>query len=548
MTKDDSPVSDSRLARAKASLIGANFFVETNRFEPLMAVYLIEFKNWDVVWVGYVSIIMNILMLVLQTPAGDLMDKTNHKRLITAIAVLTASITTVSVAWKSDLWFILIMKALEGVAATIFLPALMSLLLGICESPEVPRMVSLTETSNKIGSILFTAGCGVLSYYAYPDVSFLFYLLGAGGLVATLFILAIPDDAIDDERARAGNTKSEDELIQDAAAQLSSGDRREEFANQSRATRRSVRGSVRSSIEVVQEKHSRYRDLLQDRNVAMFAVLTLLFHLFNAGVLPLLAQLIAQEDIRTGLAFTSGSMCITYIVQAPVSFIIGKNYKRFGYKNILMLGLAILPLRCLNLALFAMYWPNQYALAATQIWEGVGSGIYDTLLPLIVKALVDGSGRFGFTFGFIVTCWRVGHGLSILVGEAILKAAHHRYEVPFFFSMAGGIAVCALLAFGVHIPNPPDDDDADENDAKKKCDIELGATTPLDLSDTTQALDISDTTQALDLSDSTQVSPRKPSDCDVVLQALSGDELSWLDGVRPNKVNGPTKTIALDQI
>ena len=41
MTEGDSPVSDSRVARAKASLIGANFFVETNRFEPLMAVYLI---------------------------------------------------------------------------------------------------------------------------------------------------------------------------------------------------------------------------------------------------------------------------------------------------------------------------------------------------------------------------------------------------------------------------------------------------------------------------------------------------------------------------
>ena len=74
---------------------------------------------------------------------GDLMDKTNHKRLITAIAVLTASITTASVAWKSDLWFILIMKALEGVAATIFLPALMSLLLGISESPEVCSVVQL---------------------------------------------------------------------------------------------------------------------------------------------------------------------------------------------------------------------------------------------------------------------------------------------------------------------------------------------------------------------------------------------------------------------
>ena len=131
-------------------------------------------------------------------------------------------------------------------------------------------MVSLTETSNKIGSILFTAGCGILSYYAYPDVSFLFYLLGAGGLVATLFILSIPDEAIEDERARASNTKIEDELIQDAAAQLSTGDRREDLANQSRASRRSVRDDVRSSIKVVQEKHSRYRDLLQDRNVAMF--------------------------------------------------------------------------------------------------------------------------------------------------------------------------------------------------------------------------------------------------------------------------------------
>ena len=135
-------------------------------------------------------------------------------------------------------------------------------------------MVSLTETSNKIGSILFTAGCGILSYYAYPDVSFLFYLLGAGGLVATLFILSIPDEAIEDERARASNTKIEDELIQDAAAQLSTGDRREDLANQSRASRRSVRDDVRSSIKVVQEKHSRYRDLLQDRNVAMFTMTT----------------------------------------------------------------------------------------------------------------------------------------------------------------------------------------------------------------------------------------------------------------------------------
>ena len=43
------------------------------------------------------------------------------------------------------------------------------------------------------------------------------------------------------------------------------------------------------------------------------------------------------------------------------------------------------------------------------------SGIYDTMIPLVVGSLVRGSGRFGVTFGFIVTCWRLGHGFSLLI-------------------------------------------------------------------------------------------------------------------------------------
>ena len=90
--------------------------------------------------------------------------------------------------------------------------------------------------------------------------------------------------------------------------------------------------------------------------------------------------------------------------------------------------------------------------------------------------------------------------------------------------------MCALLAFVVHIPNPPDDDDdGNENDFQKKCDIELGATSQLDLSDSTQALD---------LSESTKASSTRASDCDGVLQDLSEDELSRLDGVPPNKIIG----------
>merc|ERR1711935_556031 len=102
-----------------------------------------------------------------------------------------------------------------------------------------------------------------------------------------------------------------------------------------------------------------------------------------------------------------------------------------------------------------MYYPNKYALVATQVFDGIGAGIYDTVMPLVVRSLVMGSGRFGVTFGFIVTCWRLGHGLSLLFGESILKAADGRYEVPFFVMGVGGLLACLMLAFG--IDSPPQD-------------------------------------------------------------------------------------------
>ena len=70
-----------------------------------------------------------------------------------------------------------------------------------------------------------------------------------------------------------------------------------------------------------------------------------------------------------------------------------------------------------------MYEPNEYAIVATQIFEGLGAGIYDTLIPLVVKSLVQGTGRFGFTFGFMITCWRLGHGVSMLLAEGIVQAS-----------------------------------------------------------------------------------------------------------------------------
>lgn len=90
-----------------------------------------------------------------------------------------------------------------------------------------------------------------------------------------------------------------------------------------------------------------------------------------------------------------------------------------------------------------LYWNNPYILVATQIFDGIGAGIYDIMLPIIVKKLTEGSGRFGFTYGFIVTCWRIGHGVSLLLGEIIVFYISYAAACWIF----GGIGLVNLISF-----------------------------------------------------------------------------------------------------
>merc|ERR1712238_481141 len=72
------------------------------------------------------------------------------------------------------------------------------------------------------------------------------------------------------------------------------------------------------------------------------------------------------------------------------------------------------------------------------------------MISIVVSKLTVGTGRFGVTFGFIVTCWRIGHGFSYLLAETIW----HQCGAAVAFLSLGGIGIISLiiLVFGVTIP------------------------------------------------------------------------------------------------
>jgi len=418
----------AKMTLAKKYLLAVNFFIETNRMEPFMAVFFVVIKGWDEHKIGIISAAMSLAAVIFQIPAGDFIDKTSHKKSATMIAIVVASVTTACVAWTSNFWVVLVAKVFEGIAAAIFLPSLMSILFGICISVEdIPKFIPTTELYNKIGSALFTLGCGLIAYYLYPNVGSIFYLLGAGGIMAAFFVALIPSSAIDTNRAR--------QLRREAV-----GDDKETSSDESRMDEEG------HNLEAIS-----YMTLFKDKKVLAFAVVTFFYHFANAAVVPLVTQYISIEDKRTGLTFTSVALLLFYVFQALTNLVLRNIIEKVTPKTLLMFAHFVLLFRCGLIVILIEWWDNNYALTATQVMDGIGAGIYDTLIPMVVGQITEGSGRFGFTYSLNLTCWRLGHGASFLLGECVAHAIS--YKVAFL--VQGGIGVFSLLLLITFVHLPP---------------------------------------------------------------------------------------------
>lgn len=406
---------------AKNLLLAVNFFIETNRLEPYVAVYLIVVKGWSEFRIGIISAVMNLVAIIFQIPAGDFIDKTSYKKTIAMVTLLVVSVTTACVGWTSNFWVVLLAKSIEGFVSAIFLPVLMSFLFGICTTAEeIPTFIATNEVVNKIGSVLFTLCSGLIAYFLYPDTESIFYLLGAGGVMAALFTALIPSSAIDTKRAR--------QLRREAVGEDENNDKQED-----------------SSPEAIS-----YGTLLKDKNILAFAIATFFYHFANAALVPLVSQYVAIGDKRNSLVFTSAALMIFYIFQAITAQLLRTIIEKVTPKMLLVYAHIVLLVRCAAIVAMIEWWDNKFALTATQALDGIGAGIYDTLIPIAVGQMTENTGRFGFTYSLILTCWRIGHGASFLLGECIAHAVS--YKVAFLTHGGIGIISLMLLMTIVHFP------------------------------------------------------------------------------------------------
>lgn len=388
--------------RNNRSLDSLNFFLADVRdgLGPYLAIYLLAVHHWDPASIGVVMTLAGIAALITQTPAGALVDSSRAKRALVIIAALLVTVSCLLLPFISSFSLVALTQALSAAAASIFAPAISAITLGITGPRAFTRRTGRNETFNHAGNACAALLAGLFAYLFGPVA--VFYLMAVMALASVIAVLFVSAEAIDHDVARG----------------LQPGDQ--------------------------SHQPSRFKVLLSNRPLLMFALCCALFHLANAAMLPLVSQKLAQANLHMATPLTSACIVAAQLVMVPMALLAGAKADVWGRKPLLLAGFLILPLR----GLLYTFSDDPYWLVAVQLLDGVGAGLFGALFPVMVKDLTLGSGHFNVSLGALTTAFGLGAALSNGLAGFVVEAAGYSAA---FLTLAG-VAAAAFLLLLIAVP------------------------------------------------------------------------------------------------
>jgi len=171
--------------------------------------------------------------------------------------------------------------------------------------------------------------------------------------------------------------------------------------------------------------------VLIDKTFLMFTFIVFLFHASNSAVLPLVMQSLTADDQQEGILLSGLCIFIAQLFMMFFAKICGDHSPVWGRKNLFLLGLFSLPLRCLLLVTFLEIKKSLQTSAgenllkalilSTQLLDAVGAGIFGTLYILVTNDISEGTGRFSLMLGITTSAMCLGGTVSGYVGQALAQ-------------------------------------------------------------------------------------------------------------------------------
>ncbi|MFC3229689.1 MFS transporter [Marinibaculum pumilum] len=389
--------------RLNRPLLGVNFFAGdvTAGFGPYLAIYLLAQLHWEPQNIGFALALGTIVTVIMQTPAGALIDWTRHKRTLMVACVSAVGLAALVLPLSDNTTVIFAAQGTMGAALAFLGPLIAAITLGVVGREMFTRQTGANQAWNHAGNVIAAGIAAGLALWGFVDGVFFLIALMAIGMIVS--VLCIRPSQIDDNLARGG---------------VAAGPAAEQ--------RKSPGG---------------FRTVIGDRRLLVFAVSIFLFHFANAAMLPLVSQnLSAGSDTGTGIAFTSACIIAAQFVMIGMAVLCGRTADRWGRKPLFLAAFAILPVR----ALLYTTTDQPELLVAIQALDGVANGIFAVLFLLIVSDATKGSGHFNVAQGALATLVGIGASLSNLIAEEIVQLAS--YDTAFYFLAAVALAGAAIFA------------------------------------------------------------------------------------------------------
>ncbi len=364
-------------------------------------VYLITKANWSQATTGAVLTISGLAGVMLHPAVGAFIDRIRAKRALLMVATIVLSVCGLAVLASPTLPVVLGADLTMAVLGGVFAPVVAAMTVGLCDREALPARLARNSVFDKSGNVFMAVIVGALGTIFSEAAPFFVLPLFAAATIAA--VRAIPARAIDHARARG--------LAEEDAG--------------------------------AEPRPEGWRELFRSRPLVIFAVAAAIFSFANAPLLQLVAQKLSIEHPGYESGLTSAAIIVTQLATIPVALLVGRA-NALGRRPLLILAFAAVPLRAVLCAVNgAPSW-----LLGVQVLDGLGGGLFDALLPLVLADVMRGTGRYSLARGVLGTIQGIGGSTG--QGAAGFIVATFGYQTGFLVLAA--IALAALLTIVVAMP------------------------------------------------------------------------------------------------
>eukprot|EP00934_Nitzschia_sp_Nitz4_P007919 Nitzschia sp. Nitz4//scaffold14_size191712//144544//146686//NITZ4_001746-RA/size191712-snap-gene-0.141-mRNA-1//1//CDS//3329536996//7909//frame0 len=400
-------------------------------------IYLVGL-GWNEGSVGAALSLMGLTALVMQTFAGDIIDKTSIDRRIfltvaSIVTALSASMIFFVREGNQDHGLVFVSKVVEGISSSFIGPCLAALTLATFGPHHFDTVMASNILWGHIGSIVAAGIAGFVAFELYPNIKYCFLVISAAALGAVVFVQYLPEGDPLMGRGFMGKVAMD------------------EFGHVENLVEETTAVKETES-EPEAPKAAAYSEVIADKRSFLLSLTGFFFHFANANVLLVLGELMGGDNedggpSRSAIPLIAGAIVLAQLTMAGATWV-GDwlTNAGVGRKPLFMAGLITLPIRCALI----IYWKDSGSafLLSTQILDGLGGGFFGLLHPYLVADITFGTGRFNLLMGLTASMFGLGATLSNYLGQTVVEQYGH------VASLTGSLAlsVIPIVIFGVFMP------------------------------------------------------------------------------------------------